>query len=86
MSNSSDLPDRDVLMAHLIGLLGEEAPGVERTLLHYLGNRVEADIFLPREACFDAARLARLEQRIAGRLRGDPYFRAISLNCRIAPK
>ncbi len=86
MSNSSDLPDRDVLMAHLIGLLGEEAPGVERTLLHYLGNRVEADIFLPREACLDTVRMARLEQRIAGRLPGDPYFRAISLNCRIAPK
>ena len=50
MSNSADLPDRDVLMAHLLDLLGEEAPGVERTLLHYLGNRVEADIFLPREA------------------------------------
>lgn len=86
MSNSAELPDRDVLMAHLLDLLGEEAPGVERTLLHYLGNRVEADIFLPREACFDAARMARLEQRIAGRLPGDSYFRAISLNCRIAPK
>lgn len=86
MSRSADLPDRDVLMAHLHDLLGEEAPGVERTVLHYLGNRVEADIFLPREACLDAARMASLEQRIAGRLPGDPYFRAISLNCRIAPK
>lgn len=86
MSNSSDLPDRDVLMAHLFDLLGEEAPEVERTLLHYLGNRVEADIFLPREASLDTARMVRLEQRIAGRLPGDPYFRAISLNCRIAPK
>lgn len=86
MSNSADLPDRDVLMAHLLDLLGEEAPGVERTVLHYLGNRVEADIFLPQEASLDAARMASLEQRIAGRLPGDPYFRAISLNCRIAPK
>ncbi len=86
MSNSADLPDRDVLMAHLLDLLGEEAPGVERTLLHYLGNRVEADIFLPSEACLDAERMARLEQRLAGRLPTDPYFRAISLNCRVAPK
>ena len=86
MSNSAALPDRDVLMAHLLDLLGEEAPGVERTVLHYLGNRVEADIFLPQEASLDAARMASLEQRIAGRLIGDPYFRAISLNCRIAPK
>lgn len=86
MSNSAGLPDREVLMAHLAILLGEGAPAVERMVLHYLGNRVEADIFLPQEACFDGALMARLEQHIAGQLAGDPYFRAISLNCRIAPK
>lgn len=86
MSNSADLPDRDVLMAQLNDLLGEEAAGIERTVLHYLGNRVEVDVFLSREACFDTARMARLEQHIAQRLPGAPWFRAISLNCRIAPR
>jgi cation diffusion facilitator family transporter len=86
MSSSADLPDRDALMAHLQGLLGEEAAGIEKTVLHYLGNRVEAEVFLPLETCLDLARMNRLEQRIAGRLSGDPVFRAISLNCRIAPK
>lgn len=86
MSNSADLPDRDALMAHLHGLLGEEAVGIEKTVLHYLGNRVEAEVFLPLETCRDTVRMARLEQRIAGRLEGDPVIRAISLNCRIAPK
>lgn len=86
MSNSAGLPDREVLMEHLIDLLGEGAPEVERMVLHYLGDRVEADIFLPCEAGLDGARMARLEQRIAGRLPDDPYFRSISLNCRIAPK
>lgn len=86
MSSGVDLPDRDALMAHLQGLLGEEAAGIEKTVLHYLGNRVEAEVFLPLETCLDSARMNRLEQRIAGRLSGDPVFRAISLNCRIAPK
>lgn len=86
MSSGADLPDRDALMAHLQGLLGEEATGIEKTVLHYLGNRVEAEVFLPLETCLDLARMNRLEQRIAGRLSGDPVFRAISLNCRIAPK
>ncbi len=86
MSSGADLPDRAALMAHLQGLLGEEAAGIEKTVLHYLGNRVEAEVFLPLETCLDLARMNRLEQRIAGRLSGDPVFRAISLNCRIAPK
>jgi hypothetical protein len=86
MSNGAALPDRDVLMARLTELLGEEAPAIERTLLHYLGDRVEAEVFLPPEACLDPARLPALERRIAACLPGDPHFRAISLNCRIAPK
>lgn len=86
MSNSAELPDRDVLMEQLHALLGEEAAGIERTVLHYLGNRVEADVFLPKAACFDVARMARLEQRIASRLNEAPHFRAVTLNCRVAPK
>ena len=86
MSNSAELPDRDVLMAQLHALLGEEAAGIERTVLHYLGNRVEADVFLPQAVCFDAARMARLEQRIASQVHETPHFRAVTLNCRIAPK
>jgi cation diffusion facilitator family transporter len=85
-SSSADLPDRDVLMAHLHELLGEEAARIEKTVLHYLGNRVEAEVFLPLEVCLDAARISRLEQRIAAQLGGDAIFRAITLNGRFAPK
>jgi hypothetical protein len=86
MSSGIALPDRDALMAHLHGLLGEEAAQIEKTVLHYLGNRIEAEVFLPLETCRDMGRMTRLEERIAGKMEGDPYFRAISLNCRIAPK
>lgn len=86
MSNSANLPDRDVLLAHLNHLLGEEAGGIEKTVLHYLGNRVEAEIFVLPQTCLDDARMARLEQHIAAQLDKDPYIRSISLNCRVAPK
>ncbi len=81
-----DLPEREVLLGHLRRLLGEELPEFEKTLLHYLGKRVEAEIFLPPEVCLDPAHVARLELRLGERLAGDPYFSAVSLNCRIAPR
>ena len=86
MSSGAALPDRDVLLAHLNTLLGAEAGAIDKAVLHYLGNRVEAEVFLAQETCFDAAHMARLEQRLAAILPADPYFRAVSLNCRIAPK
>jgi len=86
MSNTADLPDRDRLLEHLHELLGEEASGIERAVLHYLGNKVEAEVFLPSAVCLDPSRLLRLEHRIADRISTDAYFRVITLNCRIAPK
>jgi cation diffusion facilitator family transporter len=83
-----DLPEREKLLEHLHQLLGDYSNGIhfEKTLLHYLGNRVEAEIFLPREVCFDAAHVLRIEQHLSKQLASDPYFSAISINCRIAPK
>ena len=81
-----ELPERDVLLAHLRTILGLELPELEKTLLHYLGNRVEAEVFLPHEVCFDPARIMSIEQHLTDQLPNDPYFNAISLNCRIAPK
>jgi len=81
-----ELPEREALLEHLRTLLGVELPQFEKTQLHYLGNRVEAEIFLPLSICLDADRVVRLESRLAECLSGDPYFSAVSLNCRIAPK
>ena len=80
------LPEREALLAHLRALMGEELPRFEKTLLHYLGNRVEAEVFLPQEICFDPDHVVRIERRLAEHLTGDPYFSAVSINCRIAPK
>ncbi|MDR2239627.1 MAG: cation diffusion facilitator family transporter [Zoogloeaceae bacterium] len=85
LTDLPELPDRDVLMARLQTLLGEEAAVVEKTVLHYLGSRVEAEVFLPLDAGRDAARVARLRESIAARLAEDGLFRSVSLNFRAAP-
>lgn len=78
------LPDRAFLLAHLRELLGADPPEFERTILHYLGARVEAEVFLlPGFA--DDAEVAAIRQRVAAALPGDPWFIAIRLNQRIAP-
>lgn len=79
------LPERPVLIRHLYALLGEELPGEERTVLHYLSRGLEAEVFLPAEIAADPTHVARLEQRLAEKLPDDPWFSAVSLNHRIAP-
>ena len=81
-----EMPEREALLEHLRTLLGVELPQFEKTLLHYLGSQVEAEVFLPQEICFDPAHVVRIERRLAELLPGDAYFTAVSLNCRIAPK
>lgn len=78
------LPDRAFLLAHLRELLGADPPEFERTLLHYLGARVEAEVFLP-PGFADDAEIAAIRQRVAAALPGDSWFIVIHLNQRIAP-
>jgi cation diffusion facilitator family transporter len=78
---AADLPDREQLLVHLRDMLGQDAaPEFEKVQLHYLGQRVEAEVFLPAELAFEPARLQRLQERLAEQLPADPYFRAVSLN------
>lgn len=86
LAGALDLPEREELLQHLRELFGEDLPGLQNTRLHYLGLRSEAEIFLPPAIALDAERVAQLERRLEERLPGDPYFRAISLNRRIAPR
>ncbi|MGB0127646.1 MAG: cation diffusion facilitator family transporter [Rhodocyclaceae bacterium] len=79
------LPGRAELMDELAQLLGAEVPQAQRPLLHYLGNRIEAEVFLPQAYCLEGERLTELETRIRDVLPNHPYFRAISIHCRIAP-
>jgi len=78
------LPDRAFLLAHLRELLDADPPEFERTILHYLGTRVEAEVFLP-SGFADEALLATIKQRVEAALADDPWFIAIRLNLVIAP-
>ncbi|MDO8790106.1 MAG: cation diffusion facilitator family transporter [Sulfuritalea sp.] len=81
---ATQLPDRAFLLAHLSALLDANPPEFERTTLHYLGTRVEAEVFLP-PGFADEAGLATIRRRVAAALPDDPWFVAIRLNQRIAP-
>jgi cation diffusion facilitator family transporter len=80
------MPGRDVLEAHLRRLLGEALPSPVRIQLHYLGSRVEAEVFLPGTVAQDAAYLDGLDRRLRQALADDPYFRTVTVNCIVAPK
>ncbi len=82
----AQLLGREELIGHLHGILGEDLPPFERTILHFLDNRVEAEVFLPAAVAHDARRLAEIEGRLMELLPTDPYFSAITLNCKVAPK
>ncbi|MCF8198241.1 MAG: cation diffusion facilitator family transporter [Sulfuritalea sp.] len=78
------LPDRAVLLEHLLKMINARPPGFETTTLHYLGTKVEAEIFLP-PGFADEARLAEIGRRVEEALPDDPWFVAIRLNQRVAP-
>jgi len=83
---SRDVPDRAELLAHLSELLGEGAGEPQRVVLHYLGNRVEAEWTLGAEVLSQPGRIEMTRQRLAERLPDDPWFATVILLDRIAPK
>jgi cation diffusion facilitator family transporter len=81
------LPDRQALLDHLAALIGEGGmPALQKVQLHYLGGRVEAEVFVTGTEAGDIKRLNMMERTLAERLAQDPYFRSVSINCVVAPK
>jgi cation diffusion facilitator family transporter len=68
------LPQRHLLLAHLNNRLGEELPGSTRVVLHYLGGKIEAELFFNT-----AIDLSSLRRKCAAITVNDPYFRSIQL-------
>lgn len=77
----TDFPERTALEAHLRELLGTDAPAFERSTLHYLGQKIEAEVFF-RESVSPQA-LAAIERRLADRLTNDPWVRKVVLHTQI---
>jgi len=78
------MPNRDALLVHLAPFIAD-LPPPERILLHYLDGRVDAEVFLTACILPGGTAIQSAEQHIAERLQGHPYFRSVSLHCRIAP-
>jgi cation diffusion facilitator family transporter len=85
LADRISIPPRETLLAHLADMLGTPLPTEEHVVLHYLGNRVEAEVFLDAAQVGNAEGLARLQARIHDALTQDPWFASVSLNYRIAP-
>lgn len=79
--SKAELPGRQRLEAHLRELLGVDAPAFERSVLHYLGQKVEAEVFFPTPIA--AAALAAIERRLVERLVDDPWVCTVTLHVRI---
>lgn len=79
------LPGREALVAELNEILGD-APQAAPAVFHYVGDRVEAEVYLPFDWCADAERLAGLQQRLREYCDGtSSYWGRIALLCKIAP-
>jgi len=80
------LPAREALIRHLRTILGDDGTlKFDEVRLHYLRQRVEAEVFLSPDAVLDSAQVVGMRQRLAAQLPDDPYFRKIALICTIAP-
>jgi cation diffusion facilitator family transporter len=84
-SNALRMPARENLMTHLAPLL-EGLPEPQRVVFHYIGGKVEAEVYLPHQYVKNGAALAKAEQKIAHRLVDHQYFSAVLLNCTVYPK
>ena len=79
-NNAQRMPNRDSLLIHLAPIL-DGLPQPERVVLHYIGGKIEAEVFLPIAFFEQGAVLAEAEVNVARRLYNNPYFSAVSLNC-----
>ncbi len=83
-ANAQKMPPREGLLLHLAPLL-EGLPEPERVIFHYLGGKVEAEVFLPHTFFENGAALVQAESSVARRLVDNEYFSAVSLNCLVLP-
>lgn len=76
---SVNLPDRKELLDYLAGRLQGALPPAQKTLLHYLDGKVEAEVFLDNEFCKEHQKVQVLQESINALMADDPYFRTIIL-------
>lgn len=83
--SASRLPSREALLQELRPML-VDFPAPEKVVLHYLGGRVEVELFLPSEFFVNGDALARMTGVLAERVATHPGIGRISLHSSFAPK
>jgi len=78
--NAQRMPSREVLMTHLAPIL-DGLPGPQRVAFHYIGGKVEAEVYLPHVFFENGSSLVKAQQIVVGRLSDHPYFKSVSLHC-----
>ncbi|KXB29069.1 cation diffusion facilitator family transporter [Dechloromonas denitrificans] len=79
------LPARETLLQELLPLLAD-LPEPEKVVLHYLGGRIEAEIFFSHAFFENGDAMRKLSQQLAERLTATSTIRRLSVNCMVAPK
>ena len=77
---NAHLPHRDALLKHLEQRLGDSLLLGNRTMLHYLDGKVDADLFVDMALYQDPAKFEALHCKCAEITADDHYFRAIHLH------
>jgi hypothetical protein len=77
----ANMPERAVLEAHLRELIGTGAPAFERSVFHYLGEKIEAELFFPTVLAPEV--LNGIESRLAEHLENDPWVRKVVLHAQV---
>jgi cation diffusion facilitator family transporter len=83
-SNAQSMPERESLLIHL-ALLLDGLPEPQRVVFHYVGGKVEAEVYFPHYFFEHGAALAEAEATVAKRLIDNQLFRSVSLNCLVVP-
>ncbi len=81
---TAHLPGREQLLAELQPLLAG-LPAPQKVVLHYLGGKVEVEVFLDHGFFENGVALKAAEVTLAEGLRQHPAIRSVSLNCLVAP-
>ena len=75
----------DTIQQVLDEILGDDVPQAAPAVFHYVGDQVEAEVYLPFDWCVDSVRLDNLQERVRRRVEASPCWGRIALLCRIAP-
>lgn len=84
-NNALVMPARESLLLQLVPLL-EGLPEPLRVVFHYIGGKVEVEVYMPHDFLKHGSALADAENKLAERLINHQYFSAVSLNCLVESK